>query len=171
MSAPAGSRTGGLHLPVTLVTAWLLLTSPWVSLLRRIPAGAGWLDYAHVGLGLAALPLATAYAFACARGGGWRTYLPFLSGRMGVVARDLGQLLRGRIPSAEAGGLFALIEGLLLVALLAAAVTGAAWLAAAGGPAALDWRTWHLLAARISAGLVVLHVVTVSLHHVELLRD
>ncbi len=30
-----------LHAAVVVVCAWLVFTSPWVSMLRRIPSGAG----------------------------------------------------------------------------------------------------------------------------------
>ena len=46
------------HLALALLTAWLVLTSPWVHMFRRIPRNAGFLDYAHIGLGLLALALA-----------------------------------------------------------------------------------------------------------------
>ena len=60
----------------------------------------------------------------------------------------LSGLLRGRIPAAEGGGLFGLIEGLLLVLLLATAVTGAVWFAMQGSQEALAWRSHHIFAAR-----------------------
>lgn len=171
MSAAADRLRDRLHLAVALLCAWLILTSPWISMFRRIPAGAGWLDYAHVGLGVLGLLLACTYAATCGRAGRWRLYFPFLAGGMGAVARDLGGLVRGRIPSAEGGGLFALVEGLLLVALLIAAATGAAWFFLQGTAEALDWRQWHLYAARVLTGLIVVHVVSVSLHLVDLIRD
>ena len=159
------------HLAVALLCAWLILTSPWISMFRRIPAGAGWLDYAHVALGFLALLLAVTYSATCSRSGRWRLYFPVLAGGMGAVGRDLAGLLRGRIPSAEGVGLFALIEGLLLIALLVAAATGAAWFFLQGTAEALDWRQWHLYAARVLTGLIVVHVVSVSLHLVDLIRD
>jgi cytochrome b561 len=159
------------HLLVALLSAWLIFTSPWISMLRRIPDGAGFLDYSHVVLGFVALLLAFSYAVTCSLGGRWRLYFPFIAGGLGAVGRDLAGLLRGRIPAAEGGGLFALIEGLLLLALLAAAVTGAAWFWAQGTTEALAWRQWHLYAARGLAGLILLHVVTVSLHLLDFVRD
>ena len=170
-----GSRQDKLrdrqHLLVALLCGWLILTSPWISMLRRIPASAGWLDWAHVGLGLVAALLAITYAATCSLGGRWRLYFPLLGDGLAAVARDLGGLLRGRIPSAEGGGLFALVEGLLLIALLATAATGAAWFFLQGTDTVLAWRQWHLYAARGLAGLIVLHIVTVSLHLVDLIRD
>jgi uncharacterized membrane-anchored protein len=74
-------------------------------------------------------------------------------------------------PASEGGGLFAMIEGLLLLALLAAAGTGAAWLLTQGSEAVFMWRGYHIVAARCVAGLLVLHVVAVSLHFIDLVRD
>ena len=80
-------------------------------------------------------------------------------------------LLRGRLPAAESGGLFGLIEGLLLVVLAITGITGAAWLATQGSNDALAWREYHLYAARGFIVLLVLHVVTVSLHLIDFVRD
>jgi hypothetical protein len=89
---------------------------------------------------------------------------------MGEVWRDLAGLVRGQMPSVEGGGLFALIEGLLLVALLAAGITGALWLVTAGTSEAVGWRDWHIGAARTAAALLLLHFVTVSLHLLDFIR-
>jgi hypothetical protein len=167
-----GSRLGDrLHGAVALLALWLVGTSPWIAMLRRIPAGAGWLDYAHVLAGFAALLLGAAYAWACSRGGRWRLYFPLTGAQFGTVGRDLRGLLRGQVPAAEGGGLFGAIEGLLLLALLATALSGAAWFFAQGSAAALDWRGQHIVAAWTFAGLLALHVVTVSLHLIDLVRD
>ena len=157
-----------LHFAVALACAWLVLTSPWVSLLRRVPTSAGFLDHAHLVVGLLGLALALAYSVTCLRGGRWRTYLPWLVGDVAPLSRDLRGLLRGRLPSAEGGGLFAVIEGLLLLALLLVAVTGAGWWLAQGGDSALDWRSVHIAGARTLVVLIVLHVIAVATHLVEL---
>lgn len=157
-----------LHLAVVLLCAWLFGTSPWVSMLRRIPAGAGWLDWAHVVAGFVALAVGLLYLWTCARGGGWRSYLPWLAWQWRPVARDLGGLLRGRLPSAEPGGFFAVIEGLLLLALLVVALTGAAWFVLQGSAEAVDCRAVHLVAARVLLGLIVAHLLAVASHLVEL---
>ena len=159
------------HLAVALLSLWLILSSPWVSMLRRIPSGAGWLDYAHVALGFLALVVGATYAWSCARGGRWRLYFPCAPSQFAGVGRDLAGLLRGRIPAAESGGFFGLIEGLLLALLLATAVTGAGWFLLQGSSDVLAWRECHILAARGLVALLVLHVVTVSLHLLDFLRD
>lgn len=168
MSEQTGNRQ---HLAVALLSLWLIGTSPWIGMLRRIPASAGWLDYAHVAFGFALLLLAVTYTRACTRNGRWRLYFPWTPRLFGAVACDLGGLLRGQVPGAEGGGLFGFIEGLLLVALGLTAVSGAAWFATQGSGEALAWREFHILAARGMAGLMVLHVVTVSLHLIDLVRD
>jgi len=131
---------------------------------------AGFIDLSHVVLGLAVLPLVVVYAIACLHGGRWRLYFPWAAGAFAPVARDVAGLLRGERPMSEGGGLFSTIEGLLLLALLATAATGALWFAFAGAPEAYGWRAAHLWAARGTAVLLLLHVVAVSLHLVDLLR-
>ena len=159
------------HLAVAMLSLWLVGTSPWLAMFRRIPEGAGWLDYAHVALGFVMLLLAVSYAWACTSRGRWRLYFPLTPRLVGGVARDLGGLARGRVPAAEGGGLFGLIEGLLLAALLLSAASGAAWFATQGSGDALAWRELHVGAARSMTGLLLVHVVTVSLHLLDLLRD
>lgn len=158
------------HAAVVVVVAWLILTSPWIAMLRRVPGGAGFFDYSHLVLGFVALALSITYPLACLRATGWRLYFPWLSGNMGAVGRDLAGLVRGTIPTAEGGGLFAMIEGLLLVALFVTAISGAAWFASRGGDAALAWRSVHIVSARGLAGLVVLHVLAVASHLLDFLR-
>ena len=168
----AGSGAGGRqHLLLALLATWLVLTSPWVHMLRRVPRNAGWLEYAHIGLGLLAAVLAVTYFLACCRGGGWRVYFPWAGGNLGPVVRDLRGLARREIPSAEGGGLFALVEGLLLLATLAVGVTGVAWLVLAGSAEAAAWRGYHVAAAQGMFVLLVLHVVTVSLHLLDFVRE
>ena len=165
-------RLGNLqHAAVAMLALWLVATSPWLAMLRRIPAGAGWLDYAHVGLGCAALLLCVTYGWTCTREGKWRLYFPVTAARLGSVASDLGGLLRGRLPAAESGGLFGLIEGLLLLALAITGMTGAAWLATQGSNEAVAWRECHVYAARGFIVLLVLHVASVSLHLLDFVRD
>jgi thiosulfate reductase cytochrome b subunit len=157
-----------LHVALVIVCAWLVLTSPWVAMLRRMPAGAGVFDYAHVFVGALGLLLALPYAFVCLRGGRWRNHFPWAVGDVRPLARDAAGLLRGRLPSAEGGGLYAVIEGLLLCALLVVAVTGAGWWIAQGTSEALAWRDVHIVGARVLIGLIVAHVLAVATHLFEL---
>ena len=158
------------HLLVALLAAWLILSSPWVQLLRRIPRDAGFLAYAHVALGFLALLAGLTFTAACVRKGRWRLYFPWLTGRLRQSAHDLAGLLRGRLPAVEGGGLIMLIEGLLLLAFVATAATGAAWFWAQGSGEAPAWRQHHLCAAHWLIGLLVVHVVAGALHILEFAR-
>ena len=159
------------HLLLALLSSWLILSSPWVVRLRRLPEDAGPIDRSHVALGLVACLLSVTYLASCVRHGRWKLYFPWLGGHVRSMARDLSGLLGGRIPAAEGGGLFAAIEGLTLFALLATAVTGAAWFLTQDTASALHWRSGHIVAARGFTALLLVHVTTVSLHLVELARD
>jgi hypothetical protein len=171
MGAFLGRLAGRQHLLLALLSAWLILTSPWVHMFRRIPRNAGFMDYSHIVLGLAALLLAVTFTISCSRQGRWRLYFPWLTGNLGQAGRDLRGLLRGEIPTAEGGGLFALIEGLLLLALLAASATGLGWLLAQGSAEAVSWRHYHILAARGMMSFLALHILSVSLHLLDFVRE
>lgn len=166
-----GPLPGGLaarqHVVLALLTAWLFLTSPWVHLYRRIPRNAGLLDYSHIVLGVVATVLALSFTLYCLRRAGWREYFPWLSGELGLVGRELKGLVRGELPTADGGGLFALIEGLLLLAMLATGLSGVGWLLVQNAPEAVACRSYHIFAARFTLVLLVLHIISVSLH----LRD
>lgn len=160
-----------LHLLIVLLSVWLIATSPWVSMLGRMPREPGFFDYAHVFAGLAGLFLAVVYLIDCVRGGGWRLNFPWLSSDLRVVVDDLRGLFRGRLPSAESGGLFGALGGLTLLAFLATALTGAAWWWAEGTSAAMDWRGYHLVSVRALIAMLVLHTIAVALHVLDFVRD
>jgi hypothetical protein len=160
-----------LHLAVTLFALWLVTTSPWVSMLRRVPASAGFFDYAHIVLGVVALFVGIFYSLVVVRGGHWRLYFPLAAGNGAAVGRDLAGLLRGKVPAAEGGGLFGTIEGLLLLALVAAGMSGVVWFLLQGSDAALTWRLWHIVFARILIAAGVLHVLAVASHLLDFVRD
>jgi len=130
-----------LHVVVALFVVWLIATSPWVSMLRRIPSDAGFFDYAHVTVGWLALLCSVLYAVTVAGGGRLRQYLP-----------------------GKTAGLGGVIEGLLLLALLATAATGALWFFMQGSAEAITWRSLHLYSARALIALGVAHVLAVAAH-------
>jgi cytochrome b561 len=164
----AESWQNRLHLAVVLACAWLIGTSPWIAMLRRVPQGAGFFDWAHVAAGFGALLAALAYLHVCVQRGRWRLYFPWLAGEWRPAARDVGGLVRGRLPSAEGGGLFAVVEGLLLLALLFVGLSGAAWYGMQGSAEALACRAAHVVGARVLLGLIVAHVLAVAAHLREL---
>lgn len=160
-----------LHLLIAVACIWLIASSPWIGMYHTLPDAAGLADLAHVALGLAMLPLGLAYFAACAVAGRWRLYFPWAAGEFAVLSADVAGLARGQRPGSEGGGLFGTIEGLLLLALLATAATGTLWFFASGADAAVLWRAQHIVAARAFGGLLVLHVLAVSLHLLDLVRD
>jgi hypothetical protein len=163
--------TNPLHLLIALASAWLIVSSPWIGMYQRMPDAPGAINLSHVVLGLSLLPLGIVYFAACTLGGRWRLYFPWIAGQWGDIGRDLAGIFRGQRPASEGGGLFATIEGLQLLALLVAAATGTLWFATQGTEAAVPWRGYHIVAARCLSALLLLHVVAVSLHFVDLVRD
>jgi len=160
-----------LHLLIALACTWLLASSPWIGLYHALPEEPGWLNLGHVVLGLAMLPLGIVYLAACTVGGRWRLYFPWIAGQFGMIGADLAGAFRGERPGSEGGGLFATIEGLLLLALIAAAASGTLWFLERGSDAAVLWRGHHIVAAQAFAVLMGLHVLAVALHLVDLVRD
>jgi len=138
---------------------------------RIVPESPGFWDYAHIGLGIALAAIAVTYFAAQTIGGGWRRHFPWVAGDLSEVNSDFKAIANLKIPSAGGSGLFSLIQGLLLVMLLATAITGVAWLAADGARIALAWREWHMLAANVFAWLLVGHVVASALHVLDFMRD
>jgi cytochrome b561 len=163
--------TKPVHLLVALACTWLIVSSPWIGMYQRMPDEPGAINLSHVALGLSLLPLGVLYLAACTLGARWRLYFPWIAGQWGGLGRDLAGIFRGQRPGSEGGGLFATIEGLLLLALLATAVTGTVWFSMQGTEAAVLWRGHHIFAARCFAVLMLLHLVAVSLHFVDLIRD
>lgn len=170
-SARRDALAAHLHAALALCALWLVGSSPWLAMLRRVPAGAGWLDWTHVALGWLTLLLGLAYAASLWRGGRAAWYFPWLAGQAGTIARDLAGVSRGTVPPADGPGLYGAIKGLLLLALLATALTGAAWHLAQGADAAVTLRAWHALCTKVLIGAGVAHVLAVASHLLELVRD
>jgi hypothetical protein len=160
-----------LHLLIALAATWLLASSPWIAMYHALPEPAGAINLSHVVLGLALLPLGLVYLLACTAGGRWRLYFAWMAAQFEGIAADVSGLFRGQRPGSEGGGLFAAIEGLLLLALIAVAASGAGWFVERGTDAAVAWRAWHISTAHAFAVLMGLHVLAMSLHLVDLVRD
>jgi cytochrome b561 len=171
MKARLDRLSGPLHLALAVCAAWLLASSPWLHMYRSLPRPAGLFNLGHVALGLAALLLVLVYIAICSQGGRWRLYFPWLAGTLGAVGSDVVGIARGRMPTVEGGGLFAMIEGLLLLALLATGLTGATWLVLQGTDAAMAWCDVHVVLARCFGGLMLAHLAAVSVHVLDLVRD
>ena len=162
---------GPLHLAVALAGAWLVCSSPWIGMYHRMPEDPDWINVSHVIVGFAALLLGGVYTAGCAQGGRWREYFPWVGGEVAAVGRDVAGLVRGRLPTVEGGGLLPAIEGLLLLALLAAGATGALWFFVQGSDTAVALRDAHIAAARTFAVLMLLHFVGVAVHLLDFVRE
>lgn len=160
-----------LHPLLAVLALWLVATSPWVSMLRRFPSEPGFFDYAHVVSGGLALLATLVYFVTVAQAGRWKWFFPWAAGETGAMARDLTGALQGSVPPADGPGLYGAIKGLLLLAMLVTALTGAAWLVAQGSQAALTFREWHTAAVRVLIILLLVHVAAVASHLLDLLRD
>jgi CubicO group peptidase (beta-lactamase class C family) len=160
-----------LHLTLAALAVWLVATSPWVSLLRRVPAGAGFFDYAHVAFGWLACVLAAVYGVTVSQGGRWQWFFPVTATQQRAIARDLAGIARGKVPSADGPGLYGAIKGCLLLALFATALTGAGWSLAQGSDLALSLRSCHLLAVQALLVTGAAHVLAVASHLIELVRN
>jgi hypothetical protein len=162
---------GRLHRALAALAVWLVATSPWVSMLRRVPDNAGFLDHAHVVLGWLALAIAVVYLVTVSRGGRWRWLFPWAAGNLAAIGRDLAGLARGKVPSADGPGLYGMVKGLLLLATLATAITGAGWSLAQGTDLALELRELHQGAVTVLLVAGAAHVLAVASHLVELVRS
>lgn len=171
MKALLERLSGALHLTLAVACLWLLASSPWLRMVRQLPASPDFVNLAHVVLGLTVTLLLPVYLVHCSLGERRQLCFPWLTAHMDAVKRDLAGLVRGRLPAAEGGGLLAMLEGLLLLALLATALTGTGWLLVQGSQAALTWYDLHVTCARVFAGLLLLHVLGVSLHLLDFVRS
>jgi cytochrome b561 len=148
----------------------LYASSPWLAMLRRVPRDAGLADYAHLLLGALALLVALAFLGLALRAGRWRLYFPWAAGHGAQVVRDLGGLVRGRMPRSEGGGLNTALQGFVLLAMLGTGLTGAGWFAAQGTDTVLAWREVHATFAHVLGVLVIAHAVTALAHVIDLAR-
>ena len=159
------------HWLAAALSVWLIVTSPWISMRRIVPENPAFWDWTHIIFGLALVAIGIIYLATNLIDGRWRERFPWAAGNLSEVKSDLKAIAKLKVPSAGGAGLFSLIQGLLLVLLLATAATGLGWLLADGSRAALAWREWHILVANIFAWLLALHVVASTLHLLDFLRD
>jgi hypothetical protein len=159
------------HLVLALTSVFLIATSPWLGMRRIVPENPTFWDLAHIVIGLPVAVLAATYFITQTIGGRWRQHYPWLTGRLGAAARDVAGLFRARIPPSGGEGLLPLIQGLTLLLLLAAAVTGAGWLVADGSRAALAWREWHIVAANAFGWCLLAHALAGLAHVLQFMRD
>jgi len=150
---------------------WLILTSPWISMRRVVPESPTFWDWAHIGFGLVLALFALGYLITNLLDGRWRQHFPWAAGNLSEVRIDLAGIAKRRRPATGGAGLFSLVQGLLLILLLASALSGIGWLLADGARSALAWREWHIVIADTFAWLLVAHVLGSALHLLDFLLD
>lgn len=159
------------HGLLILLLAWLIATSPSVHLYNRIPPEPTFWVWSHLVLGVLTLVLSLSFSVTCLAQGRLRQYFPWAFGRFRPLLSDLAGLFRLRMPGNEGGGLFSVIKGLLLISLLAVALTGLMWLWTAGSRDAVAWRGWHLDSVRVMVVFLTLHVLATVAHLVQFIRQ
>jgi hypothetical protein len=159
-----------LHTASIAAVLVLYAGSPWLAMLRRVPRDASLFDHAHLYAGGFALVVASAFLLLGLGSGRWREYFPWASGHLAEVGRDAAGLFRGRWPPGEGAGLYSALKGLVLLAMLAVAATGAGWFLSQGTDAALAWRSAHASLAHALGVLITLHAVAALAHVIELAR-
>jgi hypothetical protein len=162
---------GRLHGVLAVLAVWLVATSPWVSMLRRVPESAGFFDHAHVVLGWLALAIAVVYLVTVSQGGRWQWFFPWAAGNVAAIGRDLAGIARGQVPAADGPGLYGAVKGLLLLAMLATAITGAGWSLSQGTDLAPGLRDLHQGAVKVLLVTGAAHVLAVASHLVDLVRS
>lgn len=138
---------------------------------RVVPLDPGLINSSHVWLGLALAVFGSVYFIALLADGRGRELFPWVVGHFKPLWTDVAGLARGRVPAAGGAGLYSIIQGLLMVALLAAAWTGVAWWWSDGSRASLELRQWHQWAAQGFGVLLVLHAIAVVTHLLDFIRD
>ncbi|BDM65509.1 cytochrome b561 [Shewanella sp. NFH-SH190041] len=160
-----------LHVLVLVPSVYLLLTSPWVMLARRLPEQTSWWNLSHVYLGLLTCLTGALLLLSNVQDGRWQQYFPWLKGDFKPLLQDLVALGRGRLPVAGGRGLFSVIEGLTMVSLLVTVLSGLAWFITQGSADAMLWRSWHIDATMTFTVLLCVHIVCALLHLLDFIRQ
>ncbi|MGI2257962.1 cytochrome b/b6 domain-containing protein [Shewanella sp. GXUN23E] len=87
----------------------------------------GTVDWYHIIVGLGLLLLTPVFMGILLKRRTWRDLYPWLAGNFSVIKEDIGILRTFSLPPSRPAGLAACVEGLGLLALLAAVLSGALW--------------------------------------------
>ncbi|TCN88901.1 cytochrome b/b6 domain-containing protein [Shewanella fodinae] len=159
------------HVLLMVLCIFLLAEGGQLVMLRALPANPGFWNLSHVWLGFVCCVVATTFFISNIIGGSWRQYFGVFVGNWQPLWHDLNGLRLGRIPAAGGVGLFSLVEGLTMVALLAVCFSGGMWFFEQGSNEALFWRSWHHSFVYLFITLLILHVVCALSHLLDLIRD
>ncbi|GIU28326.1 cytochrome b/b6 domain-containing protein [Shewanella sp. MBTL60-007] len=159
------------HVLIIITSAYLILTSGWILIGRRLRPNASFWDQSHVYLGLIAAFLSITFLITTCLKGKWRQYFPWLVGDFSQLKADILGFFKGKIPIAGGRGLFSVVEGVGMLLFLAVGVSGIAWFATQGSSDALMWRGYHIHLAQAFIGFIVVHVIFACLHLLDFFRN
>ena len=160
-----------LHLSVMFITVFLVFSSPWLFMSRKLTSHGSWINVAHVYLGIVVTFLSLCFLIIHCINGYWKQFFPWLKGDISPLKNDLKNIFKGRFPVAGGRGLFSCIEGIGLLTLLATGLTGCLWFAIQGTTDAMYWRSIH---SHFAVGFIVylgMHFVCALSHCLAFLRN
>ncbi len=159
------------HLFVIILSLFLISTSSWLMMGKTLRSSASIWDVLHVYLGLVTALLSLFMLVTNVVKGKWKLYFPWLIGDFSQLKRDIGGLLKGKIPLAGGRGLFSCVEGLGILLLVGVGLTGAVWFCLQGTSDALTWRSYHIWFAQGFIGFIIVHVIFACLHLLDFIRN
>lgn len=153
-----------LHLGLIFFTMFLVISSPWLFMARKLMPSSSWVNVSHVYLGLVTAILSVLFLLLHSINGRWRQFFCWLDGDISQLKADLFGLFKGRLPVAGGKGLFTTIEGLGLLALVTTGITGSLWFFYQGTADAMFWRQVHINCAYAFIGYLCVHILCAISH-------
>lgn len=115
-----------LHIGIAILIIIQILDSDFV----EVGYGLNWGAYIHISGGILIAVLSVFLIFAAFEKRGVRYYYPYLFNNFSVIKSDLSEILKFRLPNARSGSIAAVVQGLGLLALVIAWLSGCFWFVA-----------------------------------------
>ncbi|GLP94845.1 cytochrome b/b6 domain-containing protein [Paraferrimonas sedimenticola] len=157
-----------LHLLLVLVVIWLFVSAGGVKMAKLAMSPGLW-EWNHLWFGGLVTLLSVGFWLTNLAHGKWRSHYSWLVADFAQVVRDLKGLTKGRLPSAIDGGLLAWIEGIAMLLLIGAGVSGLMGYLSSGAQA-LSWYDWHTSLAWSLLWALAVHAVAALGHYIETFR-
>lgn len=163
--------TSTCHKVLILACSYLIFTSPWVFMARKLMPKTTWWNTAHVYLGLFTALLSLFFIISNLSHGKWKLFFPWLCADIKPLLTDIFNIFKGRMPMSGGCGLFSCIEGLGLIALFGTGLTGTFWFFTQGTADALFWRGIHINFAMGFIVYFIIHIICALSHLIEFLKN
>ncbi|WP_144210784.1 cytochrome b/b6 domain-containing protein [Shewanella donghaensis] len=160
-----------LHVIVITLSVFLVVTSPWIIIGRRLRSNASIWDNLHVYVGLIAAVFGLLFLIKNVLNSHWRQFFPWLSLDFSQCVDEIKQLKHGKLPSSGGKGIFSVVEGIGLVLMALVSITGIVWFMTQGSSDALVWRKYHILFAQGFVGFLAIHIVFAMFHIIDMVRN